>query len=101
MNLMDAAVDFATSVVATAPASGFRPGIYTPAGGDPVAAHGAVVIREEPRAGVQRRGASILLLQREIASEPTDGATYEQDGATYTIRTARRAEGTWPCEAWA
>lgn len=98
---MDAAVDTAMALLPQIPGSGVRAGTYTPEGGDPVTASGAVFIREEPRAGVQRRGATILLLQREIADEPTDGATFLADDTTWTIRTALRQVSTWRCEAWA
>ena len=98
---MDAAVDTAMALLPQIPGSGVRDGTYTPADGDPIDAHGAVFIREEPRAGVQRRGATIVLLQREIADEPTDGATFLFEGTTWTIRTALRQVATWRCEAWA
>lgn len=101
MTIMESAVDMAMALLPQIPGSGVRAGTYTPVDGDPMAASGAVFIREEPRAGVQRRGATILLLQREISEEPTDGATFLFDEILWTIRTALRQVATWRCEAWA
>jgi hypothetical protein len=101
MSLMDAAVATMTALLPQLPGSGVVAGTYTPAGGAPVDAHGAVFIREEPHGRVQRRGATLLLLQSDIADEPTDGATFLADDITWTVRTALRQVATWRCEAWA
>lgn len=82
--------------------AGIDVGIYTPAGGTArPATHAAIRRDERPIGNVQRLHAHVTLFQFEINDEPTDGATVLVDGVTWTIRTARRAFGTWRCEAWA
>jgi hypothetical protein len=101
--LLQSAVDVAVrTVTAAPPGAGVSVGVYTPAGGTArPATHAAVRITEQPNNGVQRRGARITLYLLEVATEPTDGATYVADGITWTIRTARRTPAAFVCEAWA
>ena len=58
---------------------------------------------EEPRDGVQRRGASVLLAAAECPDEPVDGTTVTLagDGTVITLRTALRQNVIWRGRGWA
>lgn len=100
--VFDAAVRTAVvGVFGVGSAVGVVVGTYTPAGGAAQSAHAAVRIHEEDGGAVQERAATITLFQAEIATEPTDGATFVTASDTWTIRTAVRRDATFACEAWA